>query len=172
MPAVWFVHSHDVVGGVAWLASLCEPACCEALIDAYRLRLYDRCRFVVDFHGAEWNPRGELREFLDRAATQGVLPPWWNDKDVRKCVTLGMEAGRACVLDVVGKGDMVEKYGYESGVGQLRAVADVVYGYKVKPVSGSGRLKGMGLRYVEDGGKWKLDDSGLLEWLRTKGSRH
>lgn len=125
---------------------------------------------MVDFHGAEWNPRWELREFLDRAAAQGVLPLWWSDQDTRKCITLGMKAGRACVLDVVGKGDMVEKYGYEAGVGQLRAVADVVYGYKVRPVAGSGRLKGMGLRYVEEGGKWKLDDSGLLEWLRTQGA--
>lgn len=127
---------------------------------------------MVDFQGTEWNPSGELKEFLDRAVIQGVLPAWWKNEDVRRCIALGMEVGRACVLDVVGKGDMVEKYGYEAVVGQLRTVADVVYGYTVKPVSGGGRLKGMGLRYVEDGdGKWRLDDSRLREWVRTRGSR-
>lgn len=172
IPAIWFTHSQGVAKGAAWLASLCESACREVLVDAYRLRLYDRCRFVVDFQGAEWNPRRELREFLDMAAAQDVLPPWWKDGDVRLCIVLGMKAGRACVLNVVGKGDMAEKYGYEAAVGHLRTVADVVYGYKVKPVSGSGRLKGMGLRYLEEGGKWKLDDSGLREWLRTRGNKH
>lgn len=171
IPAVWFAHSQDIGRGAAWLESLCEPACREVLVDAYRLRLYDRCRFVVDFQGAEWNPRRELREFLDRAAVQGVLPLWWKDEDSRCCITLGMEAGRVCVLNAVGKGDMAEKYGYEAVVGQLRTVADVVYGYKVKPVSGGGRLKGMGLKYVEEGGRWRLDAAGLREWVRRRGSR-
>lgn len=170
IPAVWFARSQHVVGGAAWLAALERPACREVLVDAYRLRLYDCYRFVVDAQ-AGWEPRRDFMGFLEKAAAtaaaaRGVLPVWWDEDDVGACLGLAMRVGRACILDVVGKGDMLEKYGYDAVVRQLREVADCVYGYRVKPVPGGGRLKGMGLRYVEEGGKWRLDDSGLREWLR------
>ncbi|RYP21687.1 hypothetical protein DL765_002148 [Monosporascus sp. GIB2] len=112
----------------------------KLLIDAYRLRLDDVAKFegAVEpdsvYASATNDPLPGFRRFLDkaRAATGGLLPPWWSADKQRECEDLGMSSaasnGWTSLRKKIQKGDVTDHYGDAKFPMQLRMLAEAVYG--------------------------------------------
>lgn len=140
----------DITDTKAWLSSLPDTVCYDAIIDAYRLRVEDEYAlsgkaeagslYAHDF------PLTHFIRFIELARREGILPDSWSPNRSVACQQIALdEDGDACILHSVDKGYIRDKYKNSDPivVDVLRMLAGKVYGRA---------LFSSGLRFFSGGG--------------------
>lgn len=125
----------DMTDTKAWLSSLPDTVCYDAIIDAYRLRIEDEYvlsgKVEVGSLYAHDFPLAHFIRFIELARREGILPDFWNPERSVACQQIALdENGGACILHAVDKSYIRDKYKNSDPivVDVLRMVADKVYG--------------------------------------------
>jgi mitochondrial splicing suppressor protein 51 len=120
-----------------WLHDRPETDVYKLLIDTYRLRQEDDCKFTgVNFADSIYSgevsfPASHFRKFLKKAKTRpDLLPSWWNAEKENECIEFGRgkEDTWANLAAIVEKADIIEHYGNPLMPMQLRMLGEQIYG--------------------------------------------
>lgn len=118
-----------------WLHGRSERDVYKLLIDTYRLRLDDDCKFAFFRHprsiyndatdGGKWGFCQFLRMLHHR---NQMLPEWWSEKDPETCVEFGCTSVDWNLAHPVEARDIAARYGNALMPVQLRAFGEQAYG--------------------------------------------
>ena len=119
-----------------FLHRLSEKNCFIRLIDCYRMRAEDDCKFAYDRHGLydDEDPLEDFQEFLNLAQTRkGLLPGWWNGDKRKACERLAMDSKQwAFVGKKIEKADIMRHYGDNMMPMKIRLLGEKIYGQRVQ----------------------------------------
>ncbi|KAK6364544.1 hypothetical protein LTS17_012017 [Exophiala oligosperma] len=107
-----------------------EPRTYQVLIDTFRLRCEEDYTIGGHKHGIYGGdpPLPVFRDFLARAKTAGMLPPWWNSKKRKACEEMAQHDEHFNIKFKVEESDILEFYSNCLMPLRLRFAALNVYG--------------------------------------------
>lgn len=115
------------------LLGIPKPEVYRRVIDSYRMRVEDLCKFEGELTGLynQQDPLPEFRKFLSLCEehAKDMLPEWWNAEAREECVKLATDrTGGTYLGHAVEKSDIQEKY--KDGIMplKLRILAHKAYG--------------------------------------------
>jgi splicing suppressor protein 51 len=95
--------------------------------DEYNL---DGDTMIGTIYNMEPNSEKAFREFIRKAkAVSGLLPPWWDDKSLKECISYSRKSTDFSLRSAQEKHDIQETWGDRNMPMKLRMVAERVYGY-------------------------------------------
>lgn len=129
-----------------WLHDRPQGDVYKLLIDTFRLRQEDDYNLDGDveegtvYAGAE-DSVPAFKSFMDKISEKpGLLPPWWTQEDVVKCLDVGTKGGYYSLAAAPKKADFIEHYSDPQMPMQMRLFGEQIIGRGPGGQDGAGIL--------------------------------
>jgi splicing suppressor protein 51 len=139
----------------------------KLLIDSFRMREADDLNLEGKttpgsiYTGAS-SSIAPFRQYLAKAATRNVLPPWWNADKQKECEAFGESGAWQDLRRRVTKQEVIDHYGDQRSPMQVRMLAEAVYG--AGSMGQDGTMMRRQLMQMEQGGP---SGSGFMSMLNV-----
>ena len=160
-----------------WLHDRSESDTFKLLIDTYRMRMEDNYTMAGDadtdsMYGGAPDFSAGFRRFLKRVQRKpGLLPSWWNQEKVEKCIAFGMrrdDPNWGGLRGPVEKSDVIEYCGNHVMPMQLRMFGEQIYGRG--PGGHNGEMM-MRMQMMAEGGGMEASNIDVASLLAGMGRR-